>query len=224
MKKIKLFYIPSLLIIMLMTNCDRSKKSGLNNLNHNNYKEIRIDNQIWMIENLNEDKFQNGDIIPFAESREEWIKAGKEKKPAWCYYNNDSKNGTKYGKLYNWYAVSDIRGLAPFGWHIPSEKEWIKLIEFLGGEDIAGTKLKSKTGWNEENGTDNYGFKALPGGVRVENEMNINNGYQDLGGFWWSSTGVDEIAISVSMNDFYGNASKSILDMPNGLSVRCIKD
>jgi uncharacterized protein (TIGR02145 family) len=207
-----------------MTNCDRSKKSGLNNLNKKNHKEIKIDNQIWMIENLNEDKFQNGDIIQYAQSREEWIKAGKEKKPAWCYYNNDYKNGAKYGKLYNWYAVSDARGLAPYGWHIPSEKEWIKLIEFLGGEDIAGTKLKSKTGWKEENGTDNYGFKALPGGVRVENEMNINNGYQDLGGFWWSSTGANEIAISVSMNDFYGNASKSILDMPNGLSVRCIKD
>jgi len=207
-----------------MTNCDRSKKIGLNNLNQKNHKEIKIDNQIWMIENLNEDKFQNGDIIQYAESREEWIKAGKEKKPTWCYYNNDSKNGAKYGKLYNWYAVSDARGLAPYGWHIPSEKEWIKLIEFLGGEDIAGTKLKSKTGWKEENGTDNYGFKALPGGVRVENEMNINNGYQDLGGFWWSSTGVNEIAISVSMNDFYGNASKSILDMPNGLSVRCIRD
>jgi uncharacterized protein (TIGR02145 family) len=220
----KLLYIPSLLIIVLMTNCDRSKKSGLNNLNQKNHKEIKIDNQIWMIENLNEDKFQNGDIIQYAQSREEWIKAGKEKKPAWCYYNNDYKNGAKYGKLYNWYAVSDTRGLAPYGWHIPSEKEWIKLIEFLGGEDIAGTKLKSKTGWKEENGTDNYGFKALPGGVRVENEMNINNGYQDLGGFWWSSTGANEIAISVSMNDFYGNASKSILDMPNGLSVRCIKD
>lgn len=218
MRKIQL-----LLFLILTVNCQNSQEKESNNNTIKQYKEVKINNQIWMAENLNVEKFRNGDIIPQAKSREEWIKAGKEKKPAWCYYKNDSKNSLKLGKLYNWYAVSDARGLAPFGWHIPSEKEWIKLIEFLGGEDTAGTKLKSKIGW-EENGTDNYGFKALPGGVRVENDMNINSGYQDLGGFWWSSTGKYEIAISINCSGLDGYASKLPLDMPNGLSVRCIQD
>ncbi len=123
-----------LLFIVIMTiNCQNSQKNESINKTLKHFKEIKIDKQIWMVENLNEDKFRNGDVIPQAKSREEWIKAGKEKKPVWCYFNNDSKNGSKFGRLYNWYAVADSRGLAPFGWHIPSEKEWIKLIEFLGG-------------------------------------------------------------------------------------------
>lgn len=77
--------------------------------------------------NLDVDKYRNGELIPEARSDEEWIKYGSEKVGCWCYYDNDPENGKKYGKLYNWYAVNDERGLAPVGWRIPSDKEWSNL-------------------------------------------------------------------------------------------------
>ena len=104
---------------------------------------INIDKQVWMKENLTLDRFRNGDLIPEVKTSKEWEKAGDNLEPAWCYYDNDSINGEKYGKLYNWFALNDPRGLAPEGWHIPSDEEWTKLIHELGVND-AGTKLKSK--------------------------------------------------------------------------------
>ncbi len=105
---------------------------------------VTIGTQVWMIKNLDVATFRNGDPIPQAKTAEEWVKAGENQQPAWCYYDNDPANGAKYGKLYNWYAVNDSRGLAPVGYHIPSDAEWRKLTDFLGGEDIAGAKMKSK--------------------------------------------------------------------------------
>jgi uncharacterized protein (TIGR02145 family) len=111
-----------------------------------NYKSVKIGTQTWMVENLNVSTFRNGDPIPEAKTNEEWEKAGKNKQPAWCYYDNDPKNGAKYGKLYNWYAVSDPRGLPPAGWHVPSNNEWTILSDFLGND--AGKKMKSTSGWD----------------------------------------------------------------------------
>ena len=106
---------------------------------------VTIGTQVWMTKNLNVDKFRNGDPIPQAKTDEEWENAGKNKQPAWCYYDKDPANGAKYGKLYNWYAVNDSRGLSPVGFHIPTDAEWTKLVNFLGSD--AGTKMKSKSGW-----------------------------------------------------------------------------
>src|SRR5712675_951158 len=109
----------------------------------NSYKTVRIGTQEWMAENLNVSHFKNGDEIPEAKTNEEWKKASDEHKPAWCNYDNDLMNGKKYGKLYNWYAVNDPRGLTPNGWHVPSNSECFEhLIKFLGGEDVAGGKMK----------------------------------------------------------------------------------
>src|SRR5210317_1010044 len=94
-------------------------------------KEISIGNQVWMLDNLNVDKFRNGDSIPQAKTDEEWENAGINGQPAWCYYDNNPDNGKRYGKLYNWHAVNDSRGLAPKGWHIPSAQEWIVLLDNL---------------------------------------------------------------------------------------------
>jgi uncharacterized protein (TIGR02145 family) len=112
--------------------------------------EKLIGEQIWMTSNLNIDKFQNGDLIYEAKTKEQWIRASKEKKPAWCYYPNNVQNGVNYGKLYNWYAVNDPRGLAPIGWHIPSRSEWVELINHLkkDGDDVCQT-LKTNTGWKK---------------------------------------------------------------------------
>jgi uncharacterized protein (TIGR02145 family) len=109
---------------------------------------VTIGKQEWMTENLNVDKFRNGDPIPEAKTNGEWELASKNKQPAWCYYNNDPQYGAKYGKLYNWYAVTDPRGLAPVGYHVPSDAEWTKLTDFLGGESVAGEKMKSTSGWD----------------------------------------------------------------------------
>jgi len=150
------------------------------------FKTVKIGNQIWMVENLNVDRFRNGDPIPEAKTDVDWLKAGKNKQSAWCYYDNNPSNGVKYGKLYNWYAVNDPRGLAPQGWHIPGDDEWTKLTDILGGEEVSGNKLKSFNGWKENgNGSDNFGFTALPGGYSDNNGTCLGIGYF---GHWWSAT------------------------------------
>src|SRR4029078_13418598 len=88
------------------------------------YQNIKINDQVWMLENLAVDHFRNGDSIPEAKTVDEWVGSGREGKAAWCYYENNIDSGAKYGKLYNWYAVNHPRGIAPGGWHVPSDSEW----------------------------------------------------------------------------------------------------
>ncbi len=109
--------------------------------------ETKIGKQVWMTKNLDVSTFRNGDSIPHAKNSDQWKYASENKIPAWCYNDYDETNGKKYGKLYNYYAVSDRRGLAPKGFHIPSLDEWKILIEALGGEEIAGKILKSNASW-----------------------------------------------------------------------------
>ena len=97
-------------------------------------KETKIGMQTWATKNLDVSSFRNGDAIPEAKTREDWIKAGEEGKPAWCYYEYDPTNGQKYGKLYNWYAVNDPKGLAPNGWHVSSSLEWVAMNNYLKGD------------------------------------------------------------------------------------------
>ena len=105
-------------------------------------KGVAIGSQVWMSTNLNVSTYRNGDVIPQVQDRDAWAKLTTG---AWCYYENNAANGTKYGKLYNWYAVNDARGLAPAGWHIPTDQEWTVLENSLG--DDAGKKMKSTSGW-----------------------------------------------------------------------------
>ena len=186
---------------------------------------LQIGNQIWMVENLNVDRFRNGDPIPEARSDEEWENAGLNQKPAWCYYKNDPANGTKYGKLYNWYAVNDPRGLAPEGWHIPSGKEWRLLTNFLGGEEAAGHKMKSTGGWNEKgNGSNTSGFSGLPGGGNDE------DGFDGIGnyGYWWSSTDYLSSGVRLAWHRILSYDDGLVLRSGSrkhyGFSVRCLRD
>jgi uncharacterized protein (TIGR02145 family) len=117
----------------------------------------QIGTQMWMMENLNTDTFQNGDLIMEAKTWFEWNFANIHCQPAYCYFNNDVKNGLKYGKLYNWYAVNDSRGLAPVGWHIPSYNEWNVLFE-----EIGGVSELNKPEW---------GFLRLANGFREANRQ-----------------------------------------------------
>jgi uncharacterized protein (TIGR02145 family) len=115
-------------------------------------KEVKIGTQVWMAKNLSVFYFKNGDAIPVVKTAEEWKKAYENQQPACCYYENNAENGKTYGLLYNWYAVNDKRGLAPAGYHIPTEAEWTTLINYLGGEEVACTKMKSTSGWNSYEG------------------------------------------------------------------------
>jgi uncharacterized protein (TIGR02145 family) len=186
-----------------------------------NLNSVKIGNQVWMIENLNVDRFRNGDLIPEAKTKEEWNKAGEERRPAWCYYENDQANGAKYGKLYNWYAVKDSRGLAPAGYHIPTGDEWTTLSDLLGGETIAGNKMKSTTGWIKNgNGTNSSGFSGIPGGC-----VYGNFSYVGYDGYWWSSSEYDTyFAHSRNLDFNKENLFREYSDKGGGLSVRCLRD
>ena len=189
-------------------------------------EEVKIGKQVWMKINLNVDKFQNGEIIPEAKTDEEWKKAGENQEPAWCYYDYNPVNGDEYGKLYNWYAVNDSRRIAPNGWHVPTNKEWLALIKFLGGEDVMGDKVKNvyKHHWEDPKNiaTNESGFSGLPGGYRYYLGIFANLGSN---GNWWSAS---ELNIS---NAYFlyllSNSSKGYFhhdEKRNGFSLRCVRD
>lgn len=178
--------------------------------------------QEWSTKNLDVSIFRNGDSIPEAKTANEWEQAGENGKPAWCYYaNNEESNGKIYGKLYNWYAVNDPRGLAPAGWHIPSAAEWAALEKQIG--DDAGTKMKSTSLWEYNSGTNSSGFSGLPGGMR-----DYNGFFMFLGsdGYWWSSSTYDDKynAVSFHLNYEKKELIQSIKPRTEGYSVRCVKD
>lgn len=221
----------------------------LNDIDGNIYKTVKIGNQIWMAENLCVGHFRTGDPIPEIESKKKWVKACDETSPSFlfslsytgpacCYYENDPVIGKVYGRLYNWYAVSDIRGLGPEGWHVPTDQEWKELEKYLGmsqreadktnlrGTDEGG-KLKETgtTHWKSPNtgATNESGFSALPGGYRD----NLGD-FDDLGisAFFWSTFK------SISFYRFYrglgyntsGISSQDPYSSVVGFSVRLVKD
>lgn len=194
-----------------------------NQSDEDNDYTIKVETQVWQIRNLDVDHFANGDPIPEARTPEEWSRADANKRPAWCYYDGDPANGEVYGKIYNWYAVNDPRGLAPKGWHIPTNKEWALLIEFLGGEVTAGSSLKNTVGWFDNgNGNNSSGFSGNPGGYR---NPDGTYGPPAKYGNWWSSTEYNTYSawyyLLSYVNESVGRSSYS---KGCGISVRCIRD
>jgi uncharacterized protein (TIGR02145 family) len=194
-------------------------------------QEVTIGNQVWMVKNLNTDVFRNGDIIQEAKTKEEWQNAGANKEPAWCYYDNIEENGEVYGKLYNWYAVNDPRGLAPISWKIPSSSDWILLKDNLSKEDKTndlGKRLKSADLWipdggnTSNNGTNSSGFNGLPGGERGGNGYFYKKGKK---GTWWSSDNTDHISFLNSSRYLGGNLDgRGTMSASYAFSVRCLKE
>ena len=213
-------FIPSKIIPFLMV-LSFSPQLIAQQPQKNSKDEVVIGAKTWMKRNLDTDKFRNGDPIPEATSAEAWQQAGAEGKPAWCYYDNDPANGKLYGKLYNWFAVNDPRGLAPEGWHVATEEEWMALESRF--KATSGLALKSRTGWEGKVPSNNKsGFTALPGGDRV-----IDGSFHGKGkvGSWWTSTR----NTSFESWDFYLNYRNGYLDKDfnsneNGFAVRCVKD
>jgi len=193
----------------------------------NKYNIKSICDKTWMTENLNVSHYRNGDLIPEVTDPTEWasLRTG-----AWCYYNNDPLMGAIYGKLYNWYAVNDPRGLAPEGWKIPTNTDWNSLSECCGGMQIAGGKLKAtgtiETGdglWYEPNtgATNETGFSGIPSGHRSDTGKYIFIG---INAYWWSSTEyayADAWLWNLYYDDVYIGMDYHIKKA--GFAVRCIK-
>jgi uncharacterized protein (TIGR02145 family) len=189
----------------------------------NTYQTVKIGNQVWMAENLKVTHYRNGDAIPNVIENATWagLTTG-----AYCEQNNDVNNIAVYGRLYNGYAVSDSRNIAPAGWHVPSDAEWQTLVDYLGGDAVAGDKLKEAgtTHWCSLNtgATNESGFTALPGGYRY-----VSGTYYGLGlcADFWSSTESDENTAW----DRYLDCSFSRVDRANesknlGSLIRCVMD
>ncbi len=186
---------------------------------------VKIGKQTWCVKNLDVTHFRNGMPIKEVKTDEEWIRAAQNKQPAWCYYNNDPANGAKYGKLYNWYAVNDRKGLAPKGFHVPTDEEWSTLISFLGGDNVAAEKMKMvPLSTTKGTAKSPSGFNALFSGMR-----NSNGKFYELGTntYWWGSTEVAGTSTRVwvrYINNRDSKVDRTSLIKEYGYSVRCIKD
>jgi uncharacterized protein (TIGR02145 family) len=202
--------------------------SSLIDIDLNNYQTVVINGKQWMKGNLNVSKYKNGDVIPEVTDIAVWddLTTG-----AWCYYENTTPNGTTYGKLYNWYAINDPRGLAPTGWHIPTDSEWTSLTNFLGGTSAAGIKMRDIGDlWSISPvmATNQSGFSALPGGYSYLTysytpEDQPFNGLGDVA-FWWSSTSSNNntaYSLNVNLNN---SVTRSSILKKTALSVRCVKN
>jgi uncharacterized protein (TIGR02145 family) len=189
----------------------------------NTYLPVTICNQTWTKSNLNVSHYRNGDEIPQVTDPTAWANLSTG---AWCYYNNDPANGAIYGKLYNWYAVNDPRGLAPQGWHVYSYDEWITLTTCLGGHGVAGGKLKAlgTSLWQTPNtgATNESGFTALPGGLRK-----IDGTFEGVNtiSYWWNSLEYN-VTNAVHQRLYYDSSFAGSSDMKKtgGFSVRCVKN
>lgn len=186
----------------------------------NIYKTVRIGNQEWFAENLRTTSYNNGTTIPLVSDNNVWTGLSTA---AYCWYNNDQTTyGDTYGALYNWYTINTGK-LCPTGWHVPTDAEWASLTDYVGGDSIAGTRLKTTSGWSSDgNGTDKYGFSALPGGYRSGNFGTFNPvGYY---GYWWSTAEDASHALRWYMGHDSGSVKNSYGSKSHGLSVRCVRD
>jgi uncharacterized protein (TIGR02145 family) len=221
------FTITSILVLAIwITSCSNEDNKTKNNTASRPTvlviaNEVRIGNQIWMTKNLNVSRYRNGDPIPQVTDPTQWANLTTG---AWCYYNNDPANGPIYGKLYNWYAVNDPRGLSPQGYHVPSEDDWFELTTFLGGINVSGTKMKSTILWDIPNiSTNSSNFSGLPAGY-----CNYNGLFKNISkdACWWSSTTGFGPNNALYLFVVY-NSSQALTtwnDKKMGYTVRCLKN
>lgn len=193
-------------------------------IDKNIYKTVHIGNQLWMAENLRTTHYQDGSEINLIVDNKTWasLKTG-----AYCWYNNDSIHKNLYGAIYNYYAICNPHNLCPMGWHVPADAEWEIVVDFLGGKNVSGGKLKEVglAHWKGPNicANNSTGFTALPGGYRIGN----SGSFYDFGsvGFWWSSTEYNsEYAYIRYINNNNSSLKKNFYIKRFGFSVRCIKD
>ena len=219
---VNIFDITHLISYLYMDGPEPDCSNTVTDTNGNVYQTVKIGDQWWMAENLKVTHYRNGDPIPNVTDSVEWIGLTTG---AYCNYDNGTDNVATYGRLYNWYAVDDSRNIAPEGWHVPTDADWQTLIDFLGGNDVAGGEMKDTTAyWSQPNegATNSSGFTALPGGYRYIYGNFISIGDDAL---FWSST-------ENNSNDaWYRGLYYTIPGVVHyynpkhcGFSVRCVKD
>ncbi|MDA9864373.1 M12 family metallo-peptidase, partial [Flavobacteriales bacterium] len=183
------------------------------------YGAVAIGEQCWFTENLRTTVYADGSAIPEVTDSTAWAGLSTG---ARCDYDNDASNFATYGRLYNWHAAVDAAGLCPTGWHVPTDDEWTALENFLGENGHSGaegTALKSTSGWGS--GTDDFGFSALPGGIRVNVGNFVNAGYV---GYWWSSSPSGGDAWARYLLNNFPDIYRYNFFPRNGFSVRCLRD
>jgi len=236
------------LVIILTNSCNKDDNNpvSITDKDGNVYTSVTIGTQVWLVENLKTTKYRNGDLIGTTTPSTLDITAETTPKYQWAYDGNES-NAATYGRLYTWYAVTDIRNLCPTGWHVPSDVEWTTLENYLiaNGYNYDGTTTENKiakslataTNWTSSSNTgvvgntdfpgkrNATGFSALPGGSRDGN--GTFNGFLSFYGIWWSSTESDYDQYMALLR--YIHADNSYLDAGgylkvSGASVRCVMD
>lgn len=225
-----------LLVVIIYTPYIKSQepnKSTVTDIEGNIYQTTVIGNYEWMTENLRTTTYSNGDRIPIITQNNEWIEI---KSAAFCWYNNEETNAKKFGALYNWYAVNTSK-LCPIGWRVPTDEEWKYLEGFadtkygLGdpiwnsiggrGNDV-GIRLKATSGWGSGNGSNTFGFNAIPGGERASRGRFL---FKGVSGFYWSSSETDVTSAKYRcMINFIENIIRNNHPKFMGFSVRCLKD
>ncbi|TNJ37556.1 hypothetical protein FGF66_10410 [Chlorobaculum thiosulfatiphilum] len=220
------FFALALIIMMFAHGIASASPLEITDIDGNRYKTVTIGTQVWTQTNLNVTHYRNGDPIRYAKTAKEWYNAAQKGEGAWAFYNNAPGNGKKYGRLYNWYAVNDPRGLAPKGSHVPSDKEWSVLTEELGGEALAGGKMKAVDSvlWEKPNaGAENESeFNAHPGGLCG---INGNFYFVKKSAYFWSSSEYSPKMAHYRLINFHvPSIINSAEEKRDGMSVRCIVD
>jgi uncharacterized protein (TIGR02145 family) len=236
-----------ILILLLTSSCERidvppkEDFTGMTDTTFdqegNSYKVVGIGTQIWMAENLRSTRLNNGKDLPNIRNDSAWSLC---KVPAYCFYNHDSTHFSKtYGALYNYHVVS-TDSICPYGWHVPTEKDWDILTQYLGGKQVAGGKLKAINGnyWSSPNYliSNTFNFDAVAGGFRdfdtnllydTNNEFGF---FLDFGkkGYWWTKNNLlssdNWIFPVISMSNEKTHISKNTRYINVGASIRCIKN
>jgi uncharacterized protein (TIGR02145 family) len=190
---------------------------------------VTIGTQVWMGENLDVTTYQNGDPIPEVTDPAAWAALTTG---AWCYLNNDPAYGPIYGKLYNWYAVNDPRGLGPVGYHVPTLTEYTTLGDYLGGQAVAGGALKEAgfTHWDSPNtgATNSSGWTGLPGYLRLS-DGTFGALVLNTFGYWWTSSenspgNSNYVWLYTQYSTFYYTSPTYYLNPKYGFSVRCLQN
>jgi uncharacterized protein (TIGR02145 family) len=230
--KISFRIVEVFLLIFLFHSCKKDDDNSIKDGDGNVYTFDTIGNQVWLVENLRATKYNDGTTIPLITDSTEWVNLST---PGYCWYNNDIANKDTYGALYNWYTVQiGYRNICPTGWHVPSQYEWFILKNYLGGDSIAGGKLKEAgtSHWISPNtgATNETGFTALPGGGRYA-FLHPDSWFDSISqigkfGAWWSTT----VATPIWCDATYMTYSSTVAGLIGGniqncgFYVRCLKD
>jgi uncharacterized protein (TIGR02145 family) len=235
-----LFSLPAFIVLSAF---GVQAKDTVTDADGNIYTTVKIGNQVWTVENLRTTKYNDGAPIPLITGQSEWSACDDNKRPAYCWYRNDTGNKTAYGALYNWYAVNTGK-LAPKGWHVSTDAEWTELEDYLidngynwdttGDSRAAAKSMAAGTEWAWTSNTNpgaigsdvsknnRSGFSALPGGVRL-----VSGNFRNVGttGRWWSATEHDTSrAWRFNLRYDSGALNRDSFLKGCGFSVRLLRD